>query len=273
MKKNWTGERLETYIYTRDTIEHLHRYSIVNEYIEGKIVLDIASGEGYGSNLMSQKAAFVYGVDIDQNSIQLANIKYKKENLEFKIGSALKIPIEDQSVDIVVSFETIEHHDKHHEMMLEIKRVLKSNGILIISTPDKLYYSDKRNYNNPFHVKELYQDDFLSLVANFFSNKQLLCQKYTNNNSIIVDKSKTDELTFFTGDYYEILNREVEPLYLILIASDNDFVEQNISCFDGSQLIINNQIEKSVQEVYNSYSFKIGAFLLTPYKLLRKLLK
>ena len=51
------------------------------------------------------------------------------------------IPLPDQSVDLVVSFETIEHHDKHEEMMLEIKRVLRPDGVVIISSPDKQTYS------------------------------------------------------------------------------------------------------------------------------------
>ena len=62
---SWTGERLETFIYTRDAIEHLHRYSLISKYISGKTVLDIACGEGYGSNIISKTAATVFGVDID----------------------------------------------------------------------------------------------------------------------------------------------------------------------------------------------------------------
>lgn len=273
MKKNWTGERLETFIYTRDTIEHLHRYAIVDKYIEGKIVLDIASGEGYGSNLMSKKATFVYGVDIDTSAVQAAKLKYKKENLKFLTGSAIEIPIKDNSIDVVVSFETIEHHDKHHEMLIQIKRVLKPNGILIISTPDKLYYSDKRKYNNPFHIKELYKDDFVSLISNYFSNKQLLYQKYTNSNSIIIDESKLEDVIFFTGNYSKISCKEIEALYLILIVSDIVLEKQNMSFFDGSQMVINNQIEERTQKVYNSNSYKIGSIILFPFKRLKKIFK
>lgn len=272
MKKKWTGERLETFIYNRDSIEHLHRYAIANSYIKDKIVLDIACGEGYGTNLMSDMSSYVYGVDIDNITINQAKLKYKKENLEFLNGSATKIPIKDNSIDIVISFETLEHHDKHHEMIVEIKRVLKPNGILIISTPDKLYYSDNRKYNNPFHVKELYKDGFVSLISNYFSEKQLLLQKYNNGNSIILGEEKLDEQIFFSGDYSKSIIIDVDPMYLILIASDVVFKKQNISFFDGSYLL-KNEIDDKIKEVYNSYSFKIGAFILSPFRKLKNVFK
>jgi hypothetical protein len=61
----------------------------------------------------------------------------------------------------VVSFETIEHISEHEEMFAEIKRVLKDDGLLIMSSPDKRYYSEARNYENPFHVRELHGAEFL----------------------------------------------------------------------------------------------------------------
>jgi hypothetical protein len=52
------------------------------------------------------------------------------------------------------SFETIEHHDKHEEMMREIKQVLKPDGVLIISSSNQLTYSDEPKYSNPFHISK-----------------------------------------------------------------------------------------------------------------------
>ena len=113
MKKKWSGERLETFVYGEFVSEHLHRYCLANLYVTDKVVLDIASGEGYGSNLLSSSAKEVIGVDIDQEAVENAKQKYKKSNLNFKTGSADKIPVADNSIDVLVSFETIEHHDKH----------------------------------------------------------------------------------------------------------------------------------------------------------------
>ncbi|MBL7749096.1 MAG: class I SAM-dependent methyltransferase, partial [Chitinophagaceae bacterium] len=160
---NWTGERLETFVFNESTIEHLHRYAIACGLAAGKTVLDIACGEGYGSYLLAAKAASVTGMDIDNTTIKKATQKYPKENLRFTQATAEKIPAADAQFDMVVSFETLEHLEDHDTMIKEIKRVLKPGGLLVISTPDKKNYSDKRNYKNPFHLKELYRNEFEAL--------------------------------------------------------------------------------------------------------------
>lgn len=280
MKKKWSGERLETFILSRDTIEHLHRYAMVTNYIKDKIVLDIASGEGYGSNIMSNKATFVYGIDIDDTAVQEAKLKYKNENLEFLTGSTSHIPIDDNTIDVVVSFETIEHHDEHDEMMNEIKRVLKPEGLLIISTPDKLYYSDQRNFNNQFHIKELYKEEFIDLLSKSFNKIQLLTQKYCNGNSIIQDEKLHNELQIFSGNYSDVSDILVDPLYLIAIVSDNNFEEQKQSIFEGSQIIdaqfnitISNTVNNKVNTIYSSTTYKLGHLILFPFKILKRIFK
>jgi len=269
---SWTGERLETYIFSRDAIEHLHRYSLISEYVVGKRVLDIACGEGYGSNIISKTAIEVFGVDIDEDSIEKAKIKYKNDNLTFKLGKADAIPLDDNSVDVVVSFETIEHHDKHTEMLSEIKRVLKSDGIIIISTPDKLYYSDNRNFKNKFHIKELYKEEFVSLMKNHFSKIQLLTQEFINGNSLIQEDASIGKIQIFSGNYNEIHQQTLTPLYLIIIASEVDFQRQGVSFFDGNQFV-KAEVDSKIQNVYLSRTYKLGNFILKPFKFLKQMLK
>lgn len=156
---DFTGERYIPSLAGQIKYEHLHRYALCLEFVSGKAVLDIASGEGYGSALLARVAQSVVGVDIDSECIRYAKQKYNNPKLNFLLGSCESIPLDNKSVEVVTSFETIEHHNKHEEMMLEIKRVLKPGGLLIISSPDRLNYSDKQNYSNPFHVKELYYDE------------------------------------------------------------------------------------------------------------------
>src|SRR5205085_4742 len=112
-----------------------------------------------------------YGVDIDEASILHAREKYqqKTKNVSFNVGSAGAIPLESNSVDTVVSFETIEHHNEHEEMMKEIKRVLKTDGMLVISSPNKEVYN-QRSKNNYFHVQELSFEEFQSLMKSYFKD-------------------------------------------------------------------------------------------------------
>lgn len=269
MKQKWTGERLETNIFSRDTTEHLHRYAIAFEYIKDKIVLDIASGEGYGSNLMSNNAKFVYGVDIDAKTIDNASKKYVKNNLKYLAGSTSKIPIDSNTVDVVISYETLEHHDEHEQMMLEIQRVLKPSGLLIISTPDKYYYSDVRNFKNSFHVKELYKQEFIDLVSKYFKFSQLLNQAHINGSSLISENETIQKIKFFKGDYTHIVNVENDLTFLIIIASNENFPKQNTTIFDGS--VVNNHIVDGIKREYiSSNTYRLGKFLLLPFVFIKR---
>lgn len=264
MSKKSTGERLEFYNFSDVTIEHLHRYSIALEIVKNKKVLDIASGEGYGSSLLSKYASFVIGVDIDSSSIEKAKVKYGSAKVEFRHGSTSNIPVLDSSVDVVISFETIEHHNEHEEMMLEIKRVLSPNGILIMSSPDKEFYSDKTAKNNIYHIKELYFLEFKNLINKHFKQTSFYFQKSYNFNSFISNENSYNEVEIFSGDNLNIYKSKIEPVYNIVIASDNIFYKLKTSIFEGSK-IKNLEINQIVEKIYNSLTFKIGYFLCYPF--------
>src|SRR6266567_539993 len=98
-----TGERLLTDDFNDNTIEHLHRYAFALQLCKGKDVLDIASGEGYGSNLIAGVAKSVLGVDISKAAVCQARKKYERRNLKFIEGSASDFPVESSAIDVVVS--------------------------------------------------------------------------------------------------------------------------------------------------------------------------
>jgi 2-polyprenyl-3-methyl-5-hydroxy-6-metoxy-1,4-benzoquinol methylase len=269
MSKNWTGERLETEILNSNTLEHLHRYALAQGLVSGKSVLDIACGEGYGTNLLSQVAQTVVGVDISEETVQHAQSKYKKSNLAFRAGRADKILAEDSSFDVVVSFETIEHHDKHIEMMQEIKRVLKPQGVLIISSPDKLNYSIKRKYANPYHVKELFIEEFKGLIQSHFKYSLFFQQRSMYCSAIVPEhQQSTSDLDRFSGSYQQINKNSFDPLYHLCIASNEPVPHFAISFFDDN-IVIKNQIEQAIQTVRNSFRYKIGNILMFPFSIFK----
>lgn len=176
-------------------IEHFHRYRVITGIVKDKIVLDAASGEGYGSLIMSEVAGMVYGVDISTEAVQHAQQTYKRENLRFLQGAVASLPLPDHAIDVVISFETIEHVDEQTQthFLQEINRVLKEDGLLVISTPNKEIYSDMPNYQNEYHVKEFYQEEFKQFLRNYFRHVEFYYQGFEV--SSLIDNGSTSRLS------------------------------------------------------------------------------
>ena len=234
----YTGERLVTAVANQTMMEHLHRYGLAIDLCDGKVVLDIASGEGYGSSLLAKRALRVYGVDISSEAVEHASKKYEAPNLKFLQGRADAIPVADSQIELAVSFETLEHHDLHDEMMRELRRVLKADGLLIISTPDKRYYSEEPKFKNEFHVKELYEAEFRDLLARHFRNVLVMYQRVLYA-SVIEPEASDCGITVYKGDYGKISSIpgiERAP-FLVALASDGNLPPLNPSLFDGTALL------------------------------------
>lgn len=266
-----TGERLTEFAPHTITLEHLHRYAIAMELIKDKSVLDIACGEGYGSHLLALQSATVTGIDIDTETIDAAKIKYKHPHLTFLQGDVENIPITNASFDVAVSFETLEHITAHHKMVAELKRVLKPGGILLISTPDKLNYSDKPGYHNSFHKKELYKAEFDTLLRQYFKNVQLLSQT-SGLVSLIAPQTTTDNSAVYTGDFSNIQSeKDLGAPFLIAIASDNLLPEVPLSIFK-SETLLPLLLKQQRDALKETASYRVGHILLAPVKIIRNIL-
>lgn len=276
-----TGERLYTGYFDRYSVEHLHRYAIARSLVAGKVVLDIASGEGYGSNLLAEFAARVIGVDIDGQVIEHAKVKYPKENLTFLQGSTDAIPAADSSIDVVVSFETLEHHDRHEEMYREIKRVLTPRGLLMISTPDKRHFSELSGHRNDFHVKELHREEFVGLTQRFFS-KVVVRSQVSSVASIVCGGEDAGLFNLFGGDHRQIqaASALADPAYHICFASDGEIPSVHASVFESRRVLAQHDIEGSHlrnrlagqvqmnEDLRRSLSFRLGSALAAPLRAL-----
>jgi ubiquinone/menaquinone biosynthesis C-methylase UbiE/GT2 family glycosyltransferase/archaellum component FlaC len=177
----YTGERYLPEVKGPETsCEHWHRYLYASQFAGGKAVLDIACGEGYGAYLLSESARLVVGIDNSEETIRYAASKYVKKNLKFMLGDAGEIPIEGSALfDLVVCFETIEHLQAGVQVkfMREVKRLLKPSGLFIVSTPNKLAYSDIPEYHNEFHLREFYVPEFQEFLSVYFAHIDMLGQR------------------------------------------------------------------------------------------------
>ncbi|PIS34962.1 MAG: hypothetical protein COT36_04810 [Parcubacteria group bacterium CG08_land_8_20_14_0_20_38_56] len=177
----FTGERIipKGKYSSPDTPEHIERYSFALDYVKAKRILDIACGAGYGSALLAEKANQVVGLDIDKDSIDYAKSHYSRQNLKFIMGDAQNFNFPDSFFDAIVSFETIEHLSSPSKFLKELKKVLKPNGILILSSPDREITKEiliDTSYKSPFHLKEFTLKELTSLLSKFFKIESIYGQ-------------------------------------------------------------------------------------------------
>ncbi|MEP7206597.1 MAG: class I SAM-dependent methyltransferase [Casimicrobiaceae bacterium] len=171
----FTGERFIPGTPGEIAYEHGHRYAFALRHLRGRRVLDAACGEGYGTALLASVAREVVGVDISADAVSHARTTYAGlANARFEQGTVTELPLTDRSVDVVVSFETIEHLPQVEQprMLAEFARVLTDDGLLVLSSPNRARYSDAREYRNPFHLHELYRDDLGKLLDVGFPARQ-----------------------------------------------------------------------------------------------------
>lgn len=161
-------------------LQHQKVYTFVQKYVKGKSVLDLGCGSGFGTNRLAQTAKTVVGIDIDQASIKLAKAKFRKHNLTFKKLDILHNNLRSK-FDVIVSFQVIEHIDDALKYLSVILSHLKPQGLVIITTPNRLTQS----YNeNPYHVREYSRRELNDLLSEFFKVKMLelygneILQKY-----------------------------------------------------------------------------------------------
>jgi SAM-dependent methyltransferase len=167
----FTGERYVPGTAGEIAHEHWHRYAFARAFVAGRRVLDVACGEGYGSALLADAAVHVTGVDIDARTLAHARATYAGHtNVEFVEGSAAKLPLPDASVDVVVSFETIEHLQAADQprMLAEFAWRAASGRRTgpVVTQPPRVHR--RAHHVNPFHIHELDRDELARLVDPLF---------------------------------------------------------------------------------------------------------
>lgn len=243
----FTGERMTSAVGGQIEFEHYHRYCIARDLSQGREVLDVASGEGYGAAILATSAKSVVGVEIDQVTVEHSSKQYISPNLQFRCGNALELPVESSSIDVAVSFETLEHVREHDTFLAELKRVLRPGGLLVISTPDRVVYSSPGSDPNPHHVKELTQQGFETLLLSKFKNVKIFWQKPVLGSLIASD----DTIGIRTYDrraqaQIEETNSLARAPYLVALASDDEIPHLPTSLY-SSQFRVHDIVEQALR--------------------------
>ena len=175
----FTGERVIPGEGDADLLnEHRARYLFAQRYSAEKSALDVACGTGYGSALLGEKAAAVFGVDLSAEAVGHARRHYGSPKVHFAQSGCLALPFPSGQFDLVVAFEIIEHLEDPEAFLAELHRVLHPSGLLLLSTPNRLYYTEERGEVNPFHVREFSFAELEETLKPLFPHRAILFENH-----------------------------------------------------------------------------------------------
>ena len=172
-----TGERTlpdvpeENYWYRR----HLAVYEWIAAQTQGKRVIDMACGEGYGSDVLAATAQSVVGVDANPEAHEHARLRYAvrtRPNLRFERDL---IESFSEPADAVVFLQTIEHLKDPGAALAHFRSLVGESGVVFVSTPNVLTLAPKgaKRSDNPWHVHEYEADEFEMLCRGAFGDVEM----------------------------------------------------------------------------------------------------
>ena len=179
------------------------RYAAVSPFAVGKRVLDIACGSGYGSQFLAlQGADSVVGVDVDQATIEYAQVYHRHPRVVYVRGDAHNVPeLEDASFDVIAAFETIEHVERPRDFLLELRRLLKPAGPCFISCPNDHRASP---WLSEYHVNRFTFSEFRDIVVAVFGAATFLGQHNSCTSGLLKPRGLSERCVPF-GAYVEPL--------------------------------------------------------------------
>jgi SAM-dependent methyltransferase len=190
--------------------EHVSRYEFAWHYTRllikirkrgGLRILDAGCGAGYGTALLAEHrgnepGVEVVGVDASEEAVAWATEHYQAANARFVRGDATALPDFHESYDVVVAFEVIEHLADPESFLLEVQRLLRPNGVLLVSTPNRRFYTEERGFHNPFHTREYDGPEFFELLRQRFAHIEVLEQNHGPAISFTPQQGTTDQASF-----------------------------------------------------------------------------
>jgi SAM-dependent methyltransferase len=202
MQEDFKTERLGpgSPSWDADSPSHLARYLFAAEYVQGKRVLDAGAGTGYGSLVLKiAGAAEVQGVDIDPSVIEQARGRFQCEGLNYLADDCEKLANVQGPFDVICNFENIEHLNRPEAFLENAARLLKDDGVLFCSTPDRATseWEDGRP-KNPFHTIEWYREEFQAILAKYFDDIDIRVEVEYRSVSLRIEAARnlTQHLTY-----------------------------------------------------------------------------
>lgn len=212
--------------------EHLIRYLFASQFVKDKIVLDAACGSGYGSKILALAGAKkVIGVDIRKDVVKYAKENYSHKNIEYKVCDLSLLNLPEKSIDVVVSFETIEHVEDPEVLMKRLKGFLKKDGVAVWSTPDKKHTT----HDNEFHLHEMSLSEFRGVLKKMFKFNVFFKQINLVSTSVFDVRGRSN--SDLSPNFFRLSDTEIfvndfpktKGVYQIAVSSEKKVMIRNYS--------------------------------------------
>lgn len=179
---DFTGERMVPgRVDSHLEFEHVSRYRFAAAWVEGRTVVDLGTGEGYGAAVLAAAGAkSVLGLDIAPDAILHARQRYGCPGLGFAVADCGVACVAGGAADLITAFELIEHVANYRGLLRAAREMLAPEGLFLVSTPNREVYAEHRQGEpNPFHVVEFDREELARLLGEFFPRVVLLGQSTT----------------------------------------------------------------------------------------------
>lgn len=201
--------------------EHVARYQWAAQAAKDARVLDAGCGTGYGCRLLALGGAReVIGVDIARSVLE-AVASDMPQSVRLQAGDVRRLDFDDDSFDLVVCFEVIEHVEDPFSVLDEIVRVLSPGGLLFVSSPNRGVYPP----GNPHHLHEFAPAELEAELAARLPNVRLLRQRDYILSAVLSDASGGQGDGAVIEDlalHKLIADAPGDEVYTVAIASDRD---------------------------------------------------
>jgi 2-polyprenyl-3-methyl-5-hydroxy-6-metoxy-1,4-benzoquinol methylase/glycosyltransferase involved in cell wall biosynthesis len=213
--------------------EHLPRYALARTLAQGKRVLDFGCGTGYGSASLAEVAQSVVGMDIDAGAVEWARTTHRKSNLHFEQRADLGRGLAPASFDLITCFEVIEHVNQQTQLdiLRSMADLLAPSGKVIISTPNPKITACYGN--NPYHLREMTDTQFMELLQPFFKHIEILNQ-WINPGILIAPQNFAEGQAASTRAMHRKIEEGIPAAYITVCSQEPFEIPQPFCQFDAS---------------------------------------
>jgi len=197
-------------------LKQIYTYSWVKNIIPASSVcLDLGCGEGYGTKILSFGVNKIIGVDVEGKVINKARRRYSSGTCTFRKYDGKKLPFPNNTFDVAVSFQVIEHVKDEINFIAEAYRVLKKNGLFILATPNKnIRLPQNQNPWNVYHIREYAPHEVERILKSRFSKVDILGIKAIGEVKKIEQERIKQNLKIISWDFLNL--RRILPKYILV---------------------------------------------------------